>query len=270
VLQPKFDASATALLTAMERAARVAAQFLAERSEERGELAWRAKGRHDFVSDVDTGAERLIRDALLSAHPEAHIVGEELSPDTGALKGLTFLVDPLDGTTNFLHGYPWYAVSIAALSDDRLGAATILNVPSGDLFTAVAGGGAFRNTHPITVSAIAEAERALIGTGFPFKKTELLPQYLRQFDVVSRRTAGIRRAGSAALDLADVACGRFEAFWELDLAPWDFAAGVLLVREAGGVVTDVGGDDVSWRSGSILAGNRVMHRWLLDTLRVAA
>ena len=256
------------LATAVAAAIR-ATEEIRRRTAERASLAWRSKAAADFVSDVDVAAEEAIRDVIVSRHAEAVIVGEELTPEHAAASGLAFIVDPLDGTTNFLHGYPWYAVSIGVLAGGELAAGVVLNVATGELFTATAGGGARRNGEPIVVSAIEEPSRALIGTGFPFKQLDRLEEYQRQFAAVTRATSGIRRAGAAALDLADVACGRFEAFWELGLAPWDVAAGILLIREAGGVVTDLHGNDAPIRHGSFVAGSRVMHEWLLRTLREA-
>jgi myo-inositol-1(or 4)-monophosphatase len=178
--------------------------------------------------------------------------------------GLVFVADPLDGTTNFLHGFPWYAVSIAALVDDDLVAGVVLNVANGDLFSATAGGGARLSGQPISVSPITEPTRALIGTGFPFKDGSRVEEYLRVLPSIMVETAGIRRPGAAALDLADVACGRFEAFWELTLAPWDIAAGMLLVREAGGIVTDLSGAPAKVGHTGLVAGSPAMHAWLLE------
>jgi myo-inositol-1(or 4)-monophosphatase len=212
----------------------------------------------------------MIRAALTAAYPDAQILGEELSPDSATGAALLFVVDPLDGTTNFLHGFHEYAVSIAAVVRGELAAGVVVEVPTGDRYTAVRGGGAFRNGARISVSTIDEPARALIGTGFPFGDDDSLALYLRHFAAVAPHTAGMRRPGSAALDLVHVACGHFDAFWELSLAPWDFAAGVLLVREAGGVVTTVGGDaNVPIDYGSLLAGNPAMHRWLASTLAAA-
>ena len=230
-------------------------------------VSWEEKSPADFVSDVDRAAEELIRSIVLARHPDAAINGEELSPDLLSGDGIGFIIDPLDGTTNFLHGYPAYAVSVAALRDGALVAGAVINVPTGELFTAVAGGGTRRSGQPVRVSGITEPARALIGTGFPFKHQHLIPTYLPQFEAVLRRTAGVRRAGSAALDLADVACGRFDAFWELMLAPWDTAAGLLLIREAGGLVTDLHGEPAPLTHGPVVAGNPPMHAWLLDLLR---
>jgi len=219
------------------------------------------------VTDVDRAAERAITLVIHDRHPDAEILGEELTPSVEHSGALTFVVDPLDGTTNFLHGFPWYAVSIAAMESGELVAGAVLNVSSGELFTATAGGGARLNGQPIGVSPITDASRALIGTGFPFKEGGHADEYLRMMSRVMRETAGIRRPGSASLDLADVACGRFEGFWELSLAPWDIAAGLLLVREAGGVVTDITGKPCPVAHTSLVAGNPTMHAWLLDALK---
>ncbi len=230
-------------------------------------LTWDVKAPADFVSDVDRNSERAIAALVRERHPEARMVGEEMSPDAAAdLSGLAFVADPLDGTTNFLHGYPWYAVSVAAVRDGTPVAGAVLNAATGDLFTATAGGGARRGGAPIAVSGISDPPRALIGTGFPFKNPELVAPYLGPFGEITRRTAGIRRAGAAALDLADVACGRFDGFWELVLAPWDVAAGLLLVREAGGVATDLHGRPAPVGFGPVVAGNPAIHAWLLGVL----
>ncbi|MGI9079112.1 MAG: inositol monophosphatase family protein [Gemmatimonadaceae bacterium] len=229
-------------------------------------LVWESKGAADFVSEVDRSAEDYILSVLTREFPGATFIGEEFSPDAVPGSGLTFVIDPLDGTTNFLHGFPHYAVSIGASQDGELLAGAILNVQTRELFAATAGGGATLNGETIRASRETDPQRSLIGTGFPFKQLEHLPLFLRQFERVTRSTAGIRRAGSAALDLADTACGRFDAFWELGLAPWDVAAGILLIREAGGVVTDLEGAATSPRFGDYVAGGTALHAWLLGTL----
>jgi myo-inositol-1(or 4)-monophosphatase len=177
------------------------------------------------------------------------------------------VVDPLDGTTNFLHGYPAYAVSIAAVLDGMLQAGVVHHVPQGQVYWAARGAGAWCDDHRLRVSPITAPSLALIGTGFPFKDLSRLDEYQRQFARVAAGTAGIRRAGSAALDLADVAAGRFEGFWEQQLSAWDVAAGTLLIREAGGVVTDAEGHELGIAHGSVVAGNPAIHRWLLETIR---
>jgi len=226
---------------------------------------WESKGHHDFVTEVDRIAEALIADHLLGAVPGSRILGEELSPHV-ATDGLVWVVDPLDGTTNFLHRYPQYAVSIAAAVDGELQAGVVLHVPQGTVCRASRGAGATIDGAPLRVSTNRDPGRALIGTGFPFKQLDLLERYQRQFAAVMRGTSGVRRAGSAALDLADVAGGRFDGFWELVLAPWDTAAGTLLVREAGGVVTDLEGADPGLRHTGLVAGNPWIHEWLLDVV----
>src|SRR5687768_5065166 len=259
-------ASRRELLASSLAAAVRAVEIIRAHASDLGAITWEEKTPADFVSEVDHAAEQIIGDVLRGRHPDAAIVGEELSPDVRIPAGTTFIVDPLDGTTNFLHGYPAYAVSIAALVNGDLAAGVVLNAVSGELFTATRGGGARRNGQPISVSRIAEPSRALIGTGFPFKHPDLIEPYMTQLPLVLRGTAGVRRGGSAALDLADVACGRFDGFWELRLAAWDIAAGLLLVREAGGVVTGLDGLDAPVAHGPIVAGSPAMHRWLLDTL----
>lgn len=261
-VQADLTTRARELLEVMYRAADAAVQFIAERSLHRDTLEWRSKAHQDYVSDVDTGAERIVRDALLAAAPSACILGEELSPDATLDADTLFVVDPLDGTTNFLHGYPQYAVSIALVMRGTIVAAVVRNVVSKETFSALLGEGARRNGAPIAISRIDDPSLALIGTGFPFRTPEELPRYLRQLDAVARATAGVRRAGSAALDLCDVACGRFEAFWELTLSPWDFAAAALIIREAGGTITAVGGGPLPLARSSVLAGTPIMHAWL--------
>jgi myo-inositol-1(or 4)-monophosphatase len=254
------------LLDVALEAARAGAGVIRDATARRDKLVWEIKSRSDFVSEVDKASEQQIVEIVKRRCPEAIVLGEELSPDAVSSRGLVVIADPLDGTTNFLHGYPEYAVSIAIAHDGVVCAGVVLNVPRGDEFTAVEGGGAFLNGQRIRVSSLRESGRALIGTGFPFKTLELLPQYMAQFSLVMRGTAGIRRAGSAALDLSSVACGRFDAFWELTLAPWDVAAGMLMVQEAGGIVTDLEGNRARPVAGALVAGNPAMHAWLLQTV----
>ena len=260
------QATVRELLATSVAAAVGAAEIIRQRAIDPSKIVWEEKSPVDFVSDVDRAAEESIVKLVAERHPGVPVLGEELSPTHQSSADLTFVVDPLDGTTNFLHGFPHYAVSIAAVLNREPVAAVVLNVPSGELFTATAGGGARRNGQPAHVSAITSPSRALLGTGFPFKNPELVEPYLRQFTTLLRVTSGIRRPGSAALDLADIACGRFDAFWELKLAPWDVAAGLLLVREAGGLATDLGGRNSAVAHGPIVAGNPAMHAWLLGML----
>jgi myo-inositol-1(or 4)-monophosphatase len=230
---------------------------------------WGEKGRHDFVTDADRQAEALITRALLKDAPGSTVIGEELSPTAAQTGPLVWIVDPLDGTTNFLHGYPQYAVSIGALMEGTLSLGVVHDVVRDVSYWGAVGLGAWMAERPLRVSGLGEPRHALVGTGFPFKNLPLLRRYLDQFAAVMGATSGIRRAGAAALDLADVAAGRLDCFWELSLAPWDVAAGVLLVREAGGVVTNVDGSPDVVRHGSVVAGNPALHRWLLDVVRSA-
>jgi myo-inositol-1(or 4)-monophosphatase len=255
-----------ALLATCVAAAAKAADVVRAGAERRTTLTWESKGRFDFVSEVDRASEAALGDVIRHRHPDATLLAEEGSPDAGATRGLVFVADPLDGTTNFLHGLPWYAVSIAALVDGVPAAGAIINVPTGALFTATAEGGARHAGAPMRVSDITDPARALVATGFPFTREDEIARYVPMLPAVMRATSGIRRAGAAALDLADVACGRYDAFWELRLSPWDLAAGVLLIREAGGIVTTLDGAPCPIAVTSCVAGNPVMHAWLLHTL----
>jgi myo-inositol-1(or 4)-monophosphatase len=259
-----------ALLATCVAAAVKGADAVRSHAQNLSAIEWEEKAHADYVSAADRDSENAVREIVMARHADAIILGEEMSPDVAAdtmKRGLVFVVDPLDGTTNFLHGFPWYAVSIAALVDGAVAAGVVLNIPTGELFTAVEGSGARRNGQPIRVSSITEPIKSLVGTGFPFKYGDQVDEFLRGFGAAMRETAGVRRAGAAALDLADVACGRYEAFWELMLSPWDIAAGILLVREAGGVVTDLSGAPAPVAHTGIVAGNPKMHAWLLDLLR---
>jgi len=257
------------LLHAARLAADRAAEYLRTVTRPAGPAGWQVKDQRDFVTEVDRTSEALIAAALREATPSGRIIGEELSPEL-VRDGLVWIVDPLDGTTNFLHGVPVWAVSIAAAVDGVLEAAIVLDVPGNEQFEAVRGHGASLAGTPLTVSSIESPEFALIGTGFPFKNINRLDEYQRQFALVAAATSGIRRPGAAAIDLAWVAAGRFDGFWEQHLAPWDMAAGTLLVREAGGIVTDHGGHSDMLRHASLVAGNPVMHAWLSGVIREAA
>ncbi|MBW7933170.1 MAG: inositol monophosphatase [Gemmatimonadaceae bacterium] len=259
------------LLDALRDAAAAGAEVIRDGERRRAALVWREKSATDFVSEIDTTAEARIIALLRGRVPHAAILAEEsastLSPERRAT-GVTFVIDPLDGTTNFLHGVPEYAVSIAALVDDGLAAGVVLHVPRDEWFTATAGGGAHRDGTRIRVSDIAAPDRALIATGFPFKGGHDVDRYLDQMRRLMTHTAGLRRPGSASLDLAGVACGRFDGFWENRLAPWDIAAGILIAREAGAIVTDLAGAPCPVAHTSVLAANPKMHGWLLERLRV--
>jgi myo-inositol-1(or 4)-monophosphatase len=266
------DLLATALAAAREAAAVHRAHCGRVRIED-----WSEKGISDFVTFVDREAEAGILQLVGRHYPGHTLLAEEAESartGTGAAAALpadwVWIIDPLDGTTNYLHGYPMYAVSIGVAHRGELVVAVVLNSASGEEWTAVRGGGAFRNGERIRVSEIDTLARALVGTGFPFKALDLLPQYTIQLATALRGTSGVRRAGSAALDLCHVASGWFDGFWELTLAPWDVAAGTLVVREAGGVVTRLDGDPDVLGHGSILAGNPSIHAALGGLIRGAA
>jgi len=256
------------ILAAARDAAARAAGYIRSVERPSDPTDWGVKGTSDFVTHVDRESERLISDVLQDAFPRSQIVGEELTPTSSRnAGGLTWIVDPLDGTTNFLHGYPAFAISIAAIFEGEIVAGVVVNVDRGIEYYAVLDGGAWCGSQRLQVSHTSDPMLALIGTGYPFKTLDQLPQYLRQFGKILRSTSGIRRAGSAALDLADIAQGRFDGFWELSLAPWDVAAGTLLVREAGGRITGTDGNEDVVRHGPIVAGNPAIHTWLMDVVR---
>lgn len=237
-----------------------------------GTEAWAEKGHADFASHVDEEAEAAAVRVIRERCPGHDILAEEAAGsavEALAAADWLWIVDPLDGTTNYLHRYPAYAASVAAARRGEVVAGAVVSGVTGEAWSACLGGGAYLDGRPIRVSEIGNPRHALIGTGFPFRQPELLPGYLRQFQAVLPNVSGIRRAGSAALDLCHVATGYLDAFWELVLAPWDIAAGALIVREAGGVITTIGGDPDVFADGSVLAGNPAMHRELARLLASA-
>ena len=262
-------APANDLVRLATAAARRAADYLRTVERPRNPALWGSKGPADWVTEVDRISEEMIREVLLGAEPDSSIIGEELSPELVS-QGLVWIVDPLDGTTNFLHGVPVFAVSIAAAVDGVLEAGVVLHAPLDRCYRASRGGGAWLGDQRLTVSTHTEPRHSLIGTGFPYSDFTRLDRYLAQFARVVSQAGGVRRAGSASLDLADVAAGRFEAFWEQRLSAWDIAAGTLLVREAGGRVTDFAGRDLGVEHGETAAGSPAMHAWLLAQLKEAA
>jgi myo-inositol-1(or 4)-monophosphatase len=225
--------------------------------------------RHaDFVTEVDKAAEQAIIETLRRAYPEHAILAEESGASAGTAAGseYTWIVDPLDGTTNFIHGVPQYCVSVGVQHKGVLAHGVVYDPTNNELFTASRGRGAYLNERRIRVSRRALMADALIGTGFPFRDLEGIDEYLAMMRAVMPRAAGIRRAGAAALDLAYVAAGRFDAFWEIGLSPWDMAAGALLVLEAGGLVADLRGESGWLESGRIACGNPKIFVQLLQTI----
>jgi myo-inositol-1(or 4)-monophosphatase len=254
------------LLNLATTAAEQAARYIRSAARPAGPEGWGLKGSRDFVTEVDRTAEHIIVDVLRAGAPHGRFVGEELSPQV-VNGGLVWIVDPLDGTTNFLHDYPSYAVSIGAAIDGVLEAGVVHHVPRGEVYVASRGNGAWIGNRRLRVSGIDDPEFALIATGFPFRDLTRLSDYQRQFERIASGTSGIRRPGAAALDLADVAAGRFDGFWEQWLSAWDIAAGSLLIREAGGIISDFEGRDIGVEHTGVVAGNPSIHQWLLAALR---
>lgn len=243
------------------KAARRAGSLINRASLDVGRLVVTKKGPADFVSEVDRMVESAIIGILREAYPDHAFLGEE----GGAVGASEFqwIIDPIDGTTNFLHGFPMYCTSIALAHKGIVTQAVIYDPVRNDLFTASRGSGAFLNDRRMRVSQETRMEHALIGSGFPFSSMEHQERYLRMLAEVMRKSAGIRRPGSAALDLACVAAGRYDGFWELGLKPWDMAAGTLLIQEAGGLVSDLDGDNRFLESGHVVAGNPKIFAQLL-------
>lgn len=234
---------------------------------------WSVKGIADFVTFVDQEAEAEIVAQIRRVFPHHEVLAEESADQLadGAAElppaEWTWVVDPLDGTTNFLHQFPMYCASVALLHHGEPAAAAVISSATDDEWTASRGEGAYRNGAPAQVSETDQLGRALVGTGFPFKVPHLLPHYLRQFEHIIRQVSDLRRGGSAALDLCFLASGYLDGFWELDLRPWDYAAGVLMIREAGGVVTGLDGAP-SWSraGGGLIAGNPHIYAQLVRML----
>jgi myo-inositol-1(or 4)-monophosphatase len=251
------------------RAARKAGEGIVRASDELHRYEVKAKGVNNFVTDVDLNAEREIIYHLHKAYPDHAILGEEsgLTGDENA--EYRWVIDPLDGTTNFIRGIPHYAVSIACLHRGRIEHAVIVDPVRHEEFTASRGRGAQLNGHRIRVSDLTSLEGALLGTGIPFKDhcDDRLQAYSKCIEVLAAQCAGVRRAGAASLDLAYVAAGRLDAFWEIGLSQWDIAAGVLLIREAGGLVADIDASDNYLASGNIVCGNPRCFKAVLQVVK---
>jgi myo-inositol-1(or 4)-monophosphatase len=240
------------MLNTAVKAARKAGSIINRASLDLDLVKVASKGRSDFVTEVDRAAEQAIVDILLKAYPDHAVLAEE-SGASGESE-YTWIIDPLDGTTNFIHGFPQYAVSIALRHREHITQAVVYDPTRNELFTATRGRGAFLNERRIRVSRRGKLSECLIGTGFPFRSFEHLDEYVRMFRSVTEHTAGIRRPGAAALDLAYVAAGRLDGFWEIGLSPWDMAAGSLLILEAGGLVSDFSGEPAYLEEGRIVCG----------------
>jgi myo-inositol-1(or 4)-monophosphatase len=254
------------MLNIAVKAARRAGSII-NRAALEGAFEVRAKNRNDFVTQVDRAAEQAIVEIIRRAYPGHAVLAEESGASAGARDEYRWVIDPLDGTTNFIHGFPQYCVSIALQHKDVLTQAVVYDPGKNELFTASRGRGAFLDDRRIRVSKCADLKDALVGTGFPFKELGRLDLYLRQLRALMGGSAGVRRAGSAALDLAYVAAGRLDAFWEMGLSPWDMAAGALLIQEAGGLASDLEGNAAFMESGDIVAATPKLLPQLLSALK---
>jgi myo-inositol-1(or 4)-monophosphatase len=255
------------MLNIAVRAARAAGDIIVRAMDRVDLLNITVKSRNDFVSDVDRQAEHEIVNILLRAYPSHAILGEEHGAQGLAQSDYVWVIDPLDGTTNFLHGFPQFAVSIALFYRGKVERGVVYDPVRQELFTAERGAGAALNNRRLRVTKQKGLSGALLGTGIPFKDQSYLDPYLGMLKALLKDAAGIRRAGSAALDLAYVAAGRFDGFWEIGLQKWDMAAGVLLVQEAGGIVTDLEGGDNYFETGSIVTANPKLHTPMLELIK---
>jgi myo-inositol-1(or 4)-monophosphatase len=252
------------MLTIAIKAARRAGGIINRATRNLDIVAVQEKAANDFVSEVDREAEAAIINTLHESYPKHSILAEE----SGASGDSEFrwIIDPLDGTTNYLHGFPQYSISIALMHKGIVTQAVIYDPGRNDLFTASRGSGAYLNDQRMRVSKRPELKAALIGTGFPFNQMDHLETYLATLRHMMKNSCGVRRAGSAALDLAYVAAGRLDGFWEFGLGPWDIAAGALLITEAGGLIGDLEGEDTYMQSGNIVAGNPRIFVQLLQAI----
>lgn len=249
------------------KAARRAANIINQAALRLDRLLVEQKTARDFVTETDRAAEAAIVETLREAFPEHGIMAEESGYTGNEDSPLQWIIDPLDGTTNFIHGFPQYAISIALRKNGVLEEAVVFDPSRNELFTARRGGGATLNDRRIRVSSRTRMEEALIGTGFPFKDMQHIDPYLAVFKELAGATAGLRRPGAASLDLAWVACGRLDGFWEFGLQPWDMAAGALLVQEAGGLVSDLAGEGNYLKTGNIVAGTPKIFVPVLNVVR---
>ncbi|MBV9192361.1 MAG: inositol monophosphatase [Betaproteobacteria bacterium] len=253
------------MLNIAVRAARKAGGII-NRAALAGGLNVRSKRAKDYVTQVDQAAEEAIIGIVKNAYPDHGFLAEE-SGAASTDAEYVWVIDPIDGTTNFIHGFPQYCTSIGIQHRGVLAHAVVYDPVANELFTASKGRGAFLNDRRIRVTPLTKLGEALIGTGFPFKEVTRLDLYMRQLGTMMKTCSGVRRAGAAALDLAYVACGRLDGFWELGLSPWDMAAGALLIQEAGGLVGDLKGDQTYLASGDIVAATPKIFPALLEALR---
>ena len=258
------------IMNVMIKAARKAARSLRRDYGEVQNLQVSKKGPADFVSNADLKAEQILEEELSHARPEYGFLMEESGAKPSKdPKDRRWIIDPLDGTTNFLHGLPHFAISIAMEEDGEILAGVIFDPIKDELFRAEKGQGAFMNDHRLRVAARTRLDESIFATGIPFKGIAAHEPFIEELPRVMAETAGVRRWGTASLDLAYVAAGRVDGFWERNLKPWDYAAGLILVREAGGIVTDIQRRTIKVEAPSILAANEALHGPLADLLNSA-
>ncbi|MDX1705317.1 inositol-1-monophosphatase [Pseudidiomarina sp.] len=255
------------MLNIAVRAARVAGKILVKDFGVEVDLNVQVKSQHDFVTELDKAAESAIVRNILKVYPDHSILAEEGGEIIGNDADHQWIIDPLDGTTNYLRGIPHFAISIAYQYKGSVQAAVIYDPLREELFTATKGAGVQLNGKRLRVKSQRDLNGALLGTGFPFKRKDLTPQYQAVFGALFEQVSDMRRGGSAALDLAYVAAGRMDGFWEFSLQPWDIAAGALMVREAGGLVTDFAGGHGFMESGHVVAGNPKVVQGILSKAR---
>jgi myo-inositol-1(or 4)-monophosphatase len=255
------------MLNTAVKAARRAGSIINRAALNRGALQVHSKGTNDFVTQVDKASEDAIIQILRQAYPDHAILAEESGLTESAKAEYRWIIDPLDGTTNFIHGFPQYCVSIAVQHRGTTAHGVVYDPGRNELFTASKGAGAFLDDRRVRVTKCTSLKEALVGTGFPFKEVSRLDLYMRQLKTAMLGCAGVRRAGAAALDLAYVAAGRMDAFWEMGLSSWDMAAGALMITEAGGLVGDLDGEDGYLDKGEIAAATPKVFPQLLAALK---
>jgi myo-inositol-1(or 4)-monophosphatase len=256
------------MLNVAVKAARRAGSLINRASNDLDKLNVERKAHNDFVSEVDRAAEAIIISTIRESYPQHSILAEESGESKPSAESeYLWIIDPLDGTTNFLHGFPQYCVSIALSVKGVVSHGVIFDPVRNDLFTASRGGGAFLNERRIRVSKVVNLKDGLIGTGFPYKEFDKFDKYIAMFKEVTQKSAAVRRPGAAALDLAYVACGRYDGFWEMGLAPWDMAAGGLMVLEAGGLITNFDGEGDYVFAENVVAGTPKVFPSLLQIIQ---
>lgn len=254
------------ILNVAVKAARNGSKIILRSMDRLSDISVSEKSRNDYVTEVDKATEIEIIETIRKAYPEHNFIGEE-SGTTPGNPDFSWIIDPLDGTANFIHGFPQFAISIAFKQKGKLDQAVIYDPVRDELFTASRGEGAKLNNRRIRVSECAKLEKALVGTGFPFKQPKIFNQYFTAFQMLFPKVSDMRRAGSAALDLAYVAAGRLDAHWELGLKEWDIAAGALLIKEAGGFITDFQGNENYLENGNIIAATPKIFKPLVQNLQ---